>query len=174
MPPAARDRHWDGLTGHLAEPALLGPGSLIAELALVDDTPHTATARSVTGAVVLTVPRATLRELAVQHPDRHYRMVSRVAQLVAHRMRTVSAQLSAAIAAQRQLGGIRTEHDSLGTRELSADAHHGVQTLRAVENFQISGVKLHRFGHLINADDQGRARRSAQPGAHDAPRTRLP
>ncbi|GAB3212610.1 hypothetical protein GCM10027262_46630 [Nocardia tengchongensis] len=140
-----------GLTGHVTELALLGPGSLISELALVDDTPHTATGRSVTGAVVLTVPRETLRELAVVHPDRYYRMVSRVAQLVAHRMRMVSTQLSAAIAAQQQLGGIRTEHDSLGTRELPASAYYGVQTLRAVENFQISGVKLRRFGHLINA-----------------------
>ncbi|MFD9614972.1 hypothetical protein ACFWWS_36980, partial [Streptomyces sp. NPDC059083] len=66
-------------------------------------------------------------------------------------MRTVSERLAAAIAAQQPLGGIRTEHDSLGTRELPAEAYYGVQTLRAMENFPISGVKLRRFGHLVSA-----------------------
>ncbi|MET8431077.1 aspartate ammonia-lyase [Nocardia sp. NPDC004860] len=49
------------------------------------------------------------------------------------------------------MGGIRTEHDSLGTRELPAEAYYGVQTLRAMENFPISGVQLRRFGHLVSA-----------------------
>ncbi|MGF1482661.1 MAG: aspartate ammonia-lyase [Cyanophyceae cyanobacterium] len=35
----------------------------------------------------------------------------------------------------------RTERDSLGERQLPADAYYGIQTLRATENFAISGIK---------------------------------
>jgi aspartate ammonia-lyase len=34
----------------------------------------------------------------------------------------------------------RREHDSLGEREVPAEAYYGIQTLRAVENFPISGL----------------------------------
>jgi aspartate ammonia-lyase len=37
----------------------------------------------------------------------------------------------------------RIERDSLGTLEVPADAYYGVQTARAVENFPISGERLH-------------------------------
>lgn len=36
----------------------------------------------------------------------------------------------------------RTEHDLLGEREIPAAAYWGIHTLRAVENFQISGQKI--------------------------------
>jgi len=37
----------------------------------------------------------------------------------------------------------RTERDSLGALEVPADAYYGVQTARAVQNFPISGERLH-------------------------------
>ena len=37
----------------------------------------------------------------------------------------------------------RVERDSLGTLEVPADAYYGVQTARAVQNFPISGERLH-------------------------------
>lgn len=45
----------------------------------------------------------------------------------------------------------RTEHDSLGDREIPADAYYGVQTLRAVENFPMSGIPLSSFPEFLNA-----------------------
>jgi len=36
---------------------------------------------------------------------------------------------------------VRIEKDSLGDREIPADAYYGVQTHRAIENFPISGIK---------------------------------
>ncbi len=45
----------------------------------------------------------------------------------------------------------RLEHDSLGSRELPADAWYGIQTLRAIENFPITGVRIGTFPHLIRA-----------------------
>ena len=37
----------------------------------------------------------------------------------------------------------RVERDSLGTKRVPASAYYGIQTLRAVENFPISGLRLH-------------------------------
>ena len=45
----------------------------------------------------------------------------------------------------------RREHDLLGERDVPADALYGVQTLRALENFPISGVELHEFPTLVSA-----------------------
>lgn len=38
---------------------------------------------------------------------------------------------------------MRTEHDALGTRELPVDAYYGIHTLRAMENFPLSGRPVH-------------------------------
>ncbi|MGQ4646687.1 aspartate ammonia-lyase [Lyngbya aestuarii] len=35
----------------------------------------------------------------------------------------------------------RTESDSMGERQIPSDAYYGIQTLRAIENFPISGIK---------------------------------
>ncbi len=45
----------------------------------------------------------------------------------------------------------RLEHDSLGEREVPAEAYYGVQTLRAIENFPITGIPIARFPLLIKA-----------------------
>lgn len=44
---------------------------------------------------------------------------------------------------------VRTEKDFLGTKEVPIDAYYGVQTMRAVENFPITGARLHE--ELIRA-----------------------
>ena len=44
---------------------------------------------------------------------------------------------------------VRIEKDFLGTREVLADAYYGIQTLRAVENFPITGYRIH--SELIKA-----------------------
>ncbi|MEO8194579.1 MAG: aspartate ammonia-lyase [Gemmatimonadales bacterium] len=45
----------------------------------------------------------------------------------------------------------RREHDLLGERDVPKDALYGIQTLRAIENFAISGVELCQFPTLITA-----------------------
>ena len=37
----------------------------------------------------------------------------------------------------------RSEHDSIGDRALPKDAYYGVQSLRAAENFHITGLTMH-------------------------------
>ena len=43
----------------------------------------------------------------------------------------------------------RSEHDSIGNRNLPKDAYYGVQSLRAAENFHITGLTMHP--ELINS-----------------------
>ena len=53
---------------------------------------------------------------------------------------------------KRQLSGkTRTEHDLLGNKEVPVEYYFGVQTMRALENFNISRVRLHFFPELIKA-----------------------
>jgi len=45
----------------------------------------------------------------------------------------------------------RIEHDLLGDRQVPGDAYFGVHTLRAVENFPISGIEISAYPDLVNA-----------------------
>ena len=44
---------------------------------------------------------------------------------------------------------MRMERDFLGEKEVPAEAYYGIQTLRAVENFPITGYRIHQ--ELIQA-----------------------
>jgi len=46
---------------------------------------------------------------------------------------------------------MRVEHDLLGERAVPADAYYGIHTLRAVENFPITGTQISIHPELINA-----------------------
>ncbi|NGY62372.1 aspartate ammonia-lyase [Lentzea sp. NEAU-D13] len=45
----------------------------------------------------------------------------------------------------------RREHDLLGDRDVPADAYWGVHTLRAKENFQITGTPISAYPHMVEA-----------------------
>jgi aspartate ammonia-lyase len=45
----------------------------------------------------------------------------------------------------------RTERDLLGEKRIPADAYYGVQTARALENFQISGIPINHYPGFIEA-----------------------
>jgi len=46
---------------------------------------------------------------------------------------------------------VRREHDLLGEREVPIDAYYGIHTVRAVENFAITGVRIGHYPDLIAA-----------------------
>src|SRR5437762_3113107 len=45
----------------------------------------------------------------------------------------------------------RVEKDLLGEKSIPADAYYGVQTARALENFQISGVRINHYPGFVEA-----------------------
>ena len=46
-------------------------------------------------------------------------------------------------------GDVRVEKDLLGEKQVPADAYYGVQTQRALENFQLSGVPINHYPGFI-------------------------
>ena len=53
--------------------------------------------------------------------------------------------------AQSSTGKPRLEKDLLGEKEIPADAYYGVQTARALENFQLSGVPINHYPGFVEA-----------------------
>jgi aspartate ammonia-lyase len=45
----------------------------------------------------------------------------------------------------------RLEHDLLGEREVLDEHYYGIQTLRAVENFSITGIPISHYPRLVNS-----------------------
>jgi len=69
-----------------------------------------------------------------------------------HPSRLRKLRLEAADAPRIDLGGpTRRESDALGERDVPANALYGIQTLRAIENFCISGIELREFPTLVAA-----------------------
>lgn len=67
----------------------------------------------------------------------------------------------------------RTEHDLLGDREVPTDAYYGVHTLRAVENFAVTGIPISHYPDLLRALAQikmAAARANMELGQLDAER----
>ncbi|MGO2482464.1 MAG: aspartate ammonia-lyase, partial [Glutamicibacter ardleyensis] len=51
----------------------------------------------------------------------------------------------------QQAPATRSEHDLIGDREIPVEAYWGVHSLRAKENFDITGTSLSGNPHLITA-----------------------
>ncbi|HEY7760911.1 MAG TPA: aspartate ammonia-lyase [Burkholderiales bacterium] len=68
----------------------------------------------------------------------------------------------------------RLEHDLLGDRQVPADAYWGIHTLRALQNFPITGTPISAYPRLIDAlacVKQAAALANAELGILDAERT---
>src|SRR5687767_5275493 len=73
----------------------------------------------------------------------------------------------------QSLSGMRSEHDLLGDRDVPVGAYWGVHTLRAVENFPITGQPLSTNVHLVRglaAVKMAAARTNLELGLLDAER----
>jgi len=46
---------------------------------------------------------------------------------------------------------IRTEHDLIGEADIPVNAYWGIHTLRAIENYPITGIKIDRYVNLIKS-----------------------
>ncbi len=130
--------------------ATLGPGALISEAVMLDDSAHVSNAVTRKGACVWQVSRAALESVRSTNPEAFYRIVGRIATRLSERLRHAAER----IAGEQETNAgavVRVEHDSLGERDVPGDAYYGVQTVRGVENFPISGIRLQHFEHFIRA-----------------------
>jgi aspartate ammonia-lyase len=129
---------------------VLTEGESYGEGSLLDDYPHSTSGLVAEDATVLELPREALRGLAEENPRLFGKLAMAAAGVISSRLRHANAMLIGR--AQGYLSGeLRTEHDLLGERRLSVDLYYGVQTLRALENFPITGIPISQYPHLVNA-----------------------
>jgi aspartate ammonia-lyase len=130
----------------------LGPGDSVGEGLLLDETPHGTTARTLSPTDAYVLTRERVQEMVKENATLYAALVGRAARAISQRLAATDATL---VGRGRTLsfGGarFRMEKDLLGEREVPEDALYGVQTLRALENFPISGTPLREFPSLIEA-----------------------
>ena len=126
------------------------PGDFLGEGVFMNEDPHSTSARALTTARVLVLDGRRLEKLLHAHPAIGVKVLSRTARVIVRRMRSTTARVIDENA-QYISGRSRKEHDLLGKREVPHEYYYGIQTLRALENFPISGVTLDLYPALIEA-----------------------
>jgi aspartate ammonia-lyase len=129
---------------------LLTEGESFGEGSLLDDYPHSTSGIVTEDAEIVEIPRDAVARIAGENPQLYGKLVTAAAQVISSRLRYANALLSGRGSGYLS-GELRTEHDLLGERQLSVDLYYGVQTLRATENFPITGIPVSQYPHLIHA-----------------------
>ncbi|HEX2208457.1 MAG TPA: lyase family protein, partial [Longimicrobium sp.] len=129
---------------------VLGAGESYGEGSVLDDYPHNTSGLVTEDAELVEIPRVRIAELAQAEPRLYGKLVMAAAQVISSRLRIANALLSGRGSGYLS-GETRVEHDLLGERELSVDLYYGVQTLRATENFPITGIPIGQYPYLVNA-----------------------
>ncbi|MCK9266299.1 aspartate ammonia-lyase [bacterium] len=65
--------------------------------------------------------------------------------------KSISAKTTSVKPDKRSCGSVRKEKDLLGEKSVPNDAYYGIQTLRGLENFNISGITLNFFPIMISS-----------------------
>ena len=131
--------------------AIIGPGEVVGESLLLHEDTHHTEGRVLSRIVALRFARETLEPLLKDQPRLHAALLARSARVLASRLKSADANLSGRDRAAGFGGPTRQEKDLLGTRDVPQAALYGVQTLRAIENFPITGVTLREFPELVIA-----------------------
>ncbi len=130
--------------------SIFSQSDFLGEGVLVDDSPHSTSARATIDSNVLQISKETIYEVAKAVPDLPVKIISRMTKVISRRMQFTNTRVIN-LGAQYQSGRTRQEHDLLGDRDVPHEVYYGVQTLRALENFSISGVTLSFYPLLIEA-----------------------
>ena len=139
--------------GQLSDPRVLyvlGAGESFGEGSLLDDYPHSTSGLVLEPTEVVEIPREAIDRITAQHPGLYARLVAVAAQVIASRLRAANAHL-AGRSDYYLSGELRREKDLLGERDVHDDSYYGIQTLRAVENFPMTGIPIAQYASLVNA-----------------------
>ena len=148
---------------------VLGPGDTAGEGAFLHASQHTTSAQTLGPAVVLEFDRARSLQHLEGHGKAAMELLSRVALVINRRLLYAGSSRTGREQGYAS-GATRPEHDLLGNADVPADALFGVQTLRAMQNFPITGIPLSHFPALLRAlamVKQAAARTNAKLGLLD-------
>jgi len=127
-----------------------GPGTVLGEPLLVEKDRYSLGGRARTDGQFLSLSETDIKRLKQENLPLYVDVVVQSSKLMAHRM----ASASRGDKGQGELyrsGQTRNEHDLLGNRNVPKKALWGVHTLRAMENFNITGVRLDHFPELVES-----------------------
>ena len=122
----------------------------LGEGSLVDDSPHSTSARALLETTVLKIGREKLTELITERGIIAVKLYSRIARVISRRMKITNTH-TVNLGAQYESGRTRLEHDLIGERNVPEERYFGIQTLRATENFNISGQNINTFPSIVKA-----------------------
>ncbi len=145
---------------------ILGPGDVAGEQAFLAVSSHSASGVTLTPAVLLDLDREAVLKSLSQVGTAAIAVLSKVANVL-HQRLLYSATPRTGREQAYASGRTRHESDLLGPMDVPEDALFGIQTLRAVHNFPITGTPTSHFPAMIRAlamVKQGAARANAKLG----------
>lgn len=125
---------------------------------------HGFSARILADTCLYRFDREDLMTLLSQHGALALKLSATISQLIIRRMKYANNRYEN-IAALYRTGVKRMEHDLLGEKPVSETAYYGIQTLRARENFNISGITLNFYPDFIRGF--AKVKKSAALANHD-------
>ena len=126
--------------------SLFGKYDFLGEGALTEGSIHSTNAKAMDEAMIKEIGR----DFFISNGTITLKVFSNIVKVISRRMRYNNSRLFTS-AAQYEIVKTRMEHDLLGDREVPNEYYYGIQTLRAMENFNISGVQLHFYPAFIEA-----------------------
>lgn len=120
----------------------------IGEGSLIDNHPHSTSARTLSDVELFVLNSKEMQRIFEENPSITLKMYKHLASVIARRMNHSNSNL-VHVGEQYVSGRTRLEHDLLGEREVPAEVYYGVQTLRGIENFSISGITLNFYPVFI-------------------------
>ncbi len=122
----------------------------IGEGAIVDDSPHSTCAATLSDAELYEINTVKFKEILNQDGKIAVKILTEISQIISRRMSNSNIRLIN-VGAQYVSGRSREEHDLLGYRSVPDEYYYGIQTLRAQENFNISGISVSFYPDIIRA-----------------------
>ncbi len=127
-----------------------GIHDFVGEGTMLSEAPHSTNARVLKDSKILLLSGSSFKNMFDTHPHIALKVFIQISKVISRRMRHSNMRL-VGVAAQYESGSTRKEKDLLGMRDVPKEVYYGIQTLRALENFNISGVTLNFFPALIQA-----------------------
>ncbi len=125
-------------------------GDVLGEGMMIGDSVHSTTATALTGVTVDVLHRDRVKEFVGDDHELEKRMLASLLAEVVGRVDQLLFRTSGVTQAF-STGRTRVEHDLLGDGHVQAEAYYGLQTMRALTNFDIGGGRLNAYPHLVRA-----------------------
>ena len=127
---------------------IFGKYDFMGESSLIEASYHSTSARTLSHSSLLHLDSEEFKTKYEEHSAIKLKIIKNIAKVMSRRMSFANDHV-VNVATQYTSGKTRKEHDLLGDREVPDPFYYGVQTLRAIENFNITGVTLSFYPDLV-------------------------